>query len=167
MNALPTFTYPRDEQPLILGRADNPAQRASNMATRGSISRRGDDDDETVLLHFPAQKREADTPAKRFVVKEQARAEAANADAKPNAVPPIRERRSGAVQDPVALRAGLTAEQLDALSTLEQFRWTLRFVRRPLFRAPIPIVFSPDGSRFIVIEDDGSVNENPGFKIRP
>jgi hypothetical protein len=43
----------------------------------------------------------------------------------------------------------------------------LRFVRRPMFLAPIPIVFHRDGVRFAVLEEDGSINENPGFKIRP
>ena len=76
-------------------------------------------------------------------------------------------RKSLTPLDQVTLRAGLTPEQLDALSTLEHFRWTLRFVRRPMFHAPIPILFSPDGARFVVLEADGSVNENPGFKIRP
>lgn len=137
------------------------------MATSGWTRHRNDDEDEKVVLHFPALKREADTAAKRFVFEEQARTDAANADGNPTPQPPIRERRKRAVQDPASLRAGMTPAQLDALSTLEQFRWTLRYVRRPMFRAPIPMVFSPDGSRFVVIEDEGSINENPGFKIRP
>lgn len=76
-------------------------------------------------------------------------------------------RKALTAQDQVTLRAGLTPQQLDALVTLEHFRWTLRFVRRPMFQAPIPILFSPDGDRFVVLEADGAVNENPGFKIRP
>jgi len=63
-------------------------------------------------------------------------------------------------------RAGLTPAQLDALTTLEFFRWELRFVRRPLFQDPIPVVFNRDGKRYAVLEPDGSLNENPGFKIR-
>ena len=79
-----------------------------------------------------------------------------------------RERRKPITeQDQAALRNGLTPAQLEALATLEQFRWKLRFVRRPMFHDPVPIVFSPDGSRFIVLEGDGTINENPGFKIRP
>lgn len=79
-----------------------------------------------------------------------------------------RERRSKIDQESAAeLRAGLTHEQLAALHTLEHFRWTLRFVRRPLFQVPVPVVFAPDGTRFAVLEADGTVNENPGFKIRP
>ncbi len=78
------------------------------------------------------------------------------------------ERRKALTeQDHATLRAGLTPEQLGALATLEHFSWTLRFVRRPMFQAPIPILFSPDGTRFVVLEADGTVNENPGFKIRP
>ena len=76
-------------------------------------------------------------------------------------------RKTLTPQDQAALRDGLTPEQLDALVTLEHFSWTLRFVRRPMFHAPVPILFSPDGTRFVVLEADGSVNENPGFKIRP
>lgn len=79
-----------------------------------------------------------------------------------------RERRSQLDEESAAeLRAGLTAEQLLALHTLEHFQWTLRFVRRPLFQTPIPVVFARDGKRFAVLEADGTVNENPGFKIRP
>jgi len=78
-----------------------------------------------------------------------------------------RERRNASEQaSAVALRAGLTREQLDALTTLEHFRWELRFVRRPLFLEPIPVVFHPDGERYAVLEADGSLNENPGFEIR-
>lgn len=104
--------------------------------------------------------------AMRFVLEDQARGtsgKAANAD-----VVPYRERRSpAAAQDKLTLRTGLSAQQLDALATLEQFHWSLRFVRRPIFLAPIPIVFSPDDTRFIVIEADGTINENPGFTLRP
>ena len=79
-----------------------------------------------------------------------------------------RERRKQDAQAQAAtLRAGLTPAQLKALQTLEDFRWTWRFVRRPLFLAPIPVLFAPDGSRFVILEADGSINENPGFKLRP
>ncbi len=78
-----------------------------------------------------------------------------------------RERRKHDAEAHAAtLRAGLGQEQLAALHTLEQFNWTLRFVRRPMFLAPIPMVFSPDGSRFVVLEADGRINEDPGFKLR-
>lgn len=79
-----------------------------------------------------------------------------------------RERRKQDAQALAAtLRAGLSGAQLKALDTLEQFGWTLRFVRRPMFLEPIPVVFAPDGSRFVILEGDGRINENPGFKLRP
>jgi hypothetical protein len=79
-----------------------------------------------------------------------------------------RERRSTILQEDTSeLKAGLTPQQLETLHTMEQFHWRLRFVRRPMFQAPIPIVFHRDGVRFAVLEADGTINENPGFKIRP
>jgi len=79
-----------------------------------------------------------------------------------------RERRSSIIQEDTSeLKAGLTPQQLATLHTMEQFHWKLRFVRRPMFMAPIPIVFHRDGVRFAVLEADGTINENPGFKIRP
>lgn len=77
-----------------------------------------------------------------------------------------KQERRRSVDDPASLRAGLTPQQTTTLETMEQFHWSLRFVRRPMFLAPIPILFSRDGSRFVVLEADGSINDNPGFKIR-
>lgn len=77
-----------------------------------------------------------------------------------------RERRRRDPLDPAALRAGLTAPQVEALATLEQFGWTLRFVRRPMFMDPVPVAFDRQGGKWVVIEADGRLNENPGFKIR-
>lgn len=78
-----------------------------------------------------------------------------------------RERRRDAPMDPEALREGLTAAQAKALETLEQFGWTLRFVRRPMFMDPVPVAFDRDGEKWVVIEPDGRLNEDPGFRIRP
>lgn len=77
-----------------------------------------------------------------------------------------RERRSPAPPDTVTLRAGLTQEQARAIATLETFGWTLRFVRRPLFRDPVPVLFDKAGSRWLVVDGDGTLDENPGFEIR-
>lgn len=77
-----------------------------------------------------------------------------------------RERRAAGERSVAELRKGLTREQLDALHTLEQFGWTLEFVRRPLFQLPVPVVFDRKRQRFVVLEPDGSLNENPGFAIR-
>lgn len=75
-------------------------------------------------------------------------------------------RRQIENQDAAALRAGLTPQQLSALETLESFQWTLRFVRRPMFMDPIPVVVDRTGQRHAVLRPDGSLDENLDFKIR-
>ena len=77
-----------------------------------------------------------------------------------------RERRQTGDLDNDALRAGLTPAQLNALGTLEHFGWSLRFVRRPMFLDPIPVLFHRDGKRFVVLEADGTLNEAPDIRIR-
>ncbi|MCC7635426.1 hypothetical protein [Stenotrophomonas rhizophila] len=68
--------------------------------------------------------------------------------------------------DDARLRAGLTAEQRQALETLEHFGWQLRFVRRPLFRDPIPVLFDRSGERYVVLQPDGSLDESQTLKLR-
>ena len=77
-----------------------------------------------------------------------------------------RERRQTGELDVELLRAGLTPAQLNALGTLEHFGWTLRFVRRPMFRDPVPVVFHRDGKRFVVLQADGTLDETPDLVIR-
>lgn len=68
--------------------------------------------------------------------------------------------------DPAQLRAGFTFEQKQALETLEHFGWHLRFVRRPLFRDPIPVLFDRSGKRYVVLQPDGSLDESQTLKLR-
>ena len=77
-----------------------------------------------------------------------------------------RERRSHTAPDATARRAGLTAAQTEAIATLELFGWELRFVRRPLFRDPVPVLFEKNGTRWGGVDGDGNRDENPGFEIR-
>ncbi|PBS13911.1 hypothetical protein CMZ82_03370 [Lysobacteraceae bacterium NML93-0792] len=56
--------------------------------------------------------------------------------------------------------------QLVTLEALEIFGWRLAFVRRPLFQAPIPVLFDRDGTRHVVIRDDGTLDEHPTLKLR-
>lgn len=77
------------------------------------------------------------------------------------------ERRSTAsTQDADALRAGLTPAQLMTLEALEIFQWRLAFVRRPLFRAPVPVLFDREDTRYVVIEEDGTLDEQPTLQLR-
>ena len=75
-------------------------------------------------------------------------------------------RKRAPACDPVALRDGLTPAQLTTLEAMEIFRWRLAFVRRPLFQAPIPVLFDKDETRHVVIREDGTLDEHPTLKLR-
>ena len=79
-----------------------------------------------------------------------------------------KERRSNKPLslDPELLSEGLNADQLKTLSTLRHFNWTLKFVRRPMFRDPIPVLVDRERKRLLVIEPDGSINEDPNIALR-
>jgi len=69
--------------------------------------------------------------------------------------------------DPQVLSEGLNPAQLRTLSTLQHFHWTLEFVRRPMFRDPVPVLFDRERKRYLVIEPDGSISEDPPIGLRP
>lgn len=77
-----------------------------------------------------------------------------------------RERRSSGEQTAARLRQGLTPAQLRALETLEQFHWTLAFVRRPMFQDPVPVVSDRSGTRRAVLRADGTLDESPDLQLR-
>jgi hypothetical protein len=85
----------------------------------------------------------------------------------PAKAPATPERRKAPpAQAPESLRAGLTPAQLMTLEALEIFQWRLAFVRRPLFQAPIPVLFDREDTRYVVIEEDGTLNEQPTLQLR-
>jgi len=75
-------------------------------------------------------------------------------------------RRDAASADPARLREGLAPAQRVTLEALEIFGWRLAFVRRPLFQAPIPVLFDKEGTRHVVIREDGTLDEHPTLKLR-
>ena len=77
-----------------------------------------------------------------------------------------KERRHNPERDSASLRRELNEAQRLELASLERFGWELKFVRRPMFQTPIPVVFDGDRRKFAVLEPDGTLNENPGFEIR-
>ena len=76
------------------------------------------------------------------------------------------ERRGNKVAIPPNLSAILTRDQSVALRKVENFGWTLAFVRQPLFETAIAVVASPDRQRYAVLESDGELNMNPQIVIR-
>lgn len=84
----------------------------------------------------------------------------------PTRAPSMPERRTTPAPAPESLRAGLTPAQLMTLEALEIFQWRLAFVRRPLFQAPIPVLFDREDTRYVVIEEDGTLDEQPTLQLR-
>lgn len=75
-------------------------------------------------------------------------------------------RRVAPPADATQLREGLTPPQLVTTEALEIFGWRLAFVRRPLFQAPIPVLFDREGTRHVVILEDGTLDEHPVLTLR-
>lgn len=75
-------------------------------------------------------------------------------------------RRDAPPAGPTGLRDGLAQPQLVTLEALEIFGWRLAFVRRPLFQAPIPVLFDKADTRHVVILEDGTLDEHPTLKLR-
>jgi len=80
---------------------------------------------------------------------------------------PQRERRNAPSPASRVLERLLNSAQIQTLRSLEHFGWELKFVRKPLFQPSVPIIFDADRRHFAVIEEDGTLNENPQFTIRP
>ena len=85
----------------------------------------------------------------------------------PGTAPRTPERRKGAPKmDDATLLAGLTPEQQATIHTMETFHWRLKFVRRPLFKISIPVLFNREGDRYVVVNEDGTIDENQALKLR-
>ena len=78
-----------------------------------------------------------------------------------------KERRKVDKVRMAAMKAELNAAQLDTLRDLEGFGWELKFIRHKPFQPPIPVVYDNERMRYAVLNEDGSLDENPGFEIRP
>lgn len=77
-----------------------------------------------------------------------------------------REKRKGEKPIPDNLNKLLNPIQMAALRQIEGFGWQLRFVRRPLFQDPVPVVYSADGTKIGLLEEDGRLNMEVEIKVR-
>ena len=77
------------------------------------------------------------------------------------------ERRNSPHHSCRELRRQLNEAQRDALGELERYGWELKFIRRPLFQPIIPVLLDPDRKAYAILEEDGRLNAQPPFVIRP
>jgi len=76
------------------------------------------------------------------------------------------ERRHYQASSASALRYAINDDQREQLRVLEQFGWSLKFVRRTPDGMPLAWVYDPDHRRMAVIETDGALNEAPSASVR-
>jgi hypothetical protein len=67
------------------------------------------------------------------------------------------EKRTGEQAHNDELRKQLNAEQRMTLGELELLGWSLKFVRRPLFQEPVPVVVSNDKDEIGLLDADGKI----------
>ena len=78
----------------------------------------------------------------------------------------VRERLKLERRPSPGLKRQLNEDQRIALADLEKFGWELKFIRRPMFQQPIPVVFDSSRQHYAVLNPDGTLDEDPGFDIR-
>jgi hypothetical protein len=78
----------------------------------------------------------------------------------------VPERRKAEGRATITLRRDLNQDQQIALAELEKYGWELKFIRRPMFQQPVPVVFDSDRKSYAVLLPDGTLDHNPGFNIR-
>ena len=72
--------------------------------------------------------------------------------------------RRGESRPANALKKELNLAQIGALSTLEQFGWYLKFVRRHPPAPPVAVLCDPDTHKFAILDAEGELHENPVFE---
>jgi hypothetical protein len=76
------------------------------------------------------------------------------------------DKRKGDQPVPDDLHEYLSYAQLALLNTIEGFGWSLKYVRRPLFREPVVVVTNPEGNTIGILEEDGRLNLDPAIDTR-
>ncbi len=76
------------------------------------------------------------------------------------------ERRIGVRPIPGNLREILTDLQKGALNQLENFGWSVAFVRRIGIPSPVVVVEGPLPRQYGVLQSDGFLNQDFAFTIR-
>lgn len=77
-----------------------------------------------------------------------------------------KERRKGMDSIPRGLEGYLNASQVDTLNEVARFGWELKYVRRPLFMEPVPILYNRNMDRYAVMEIDGCLNRSIEVALR-
>lgn len=77
-----------------------------------------------------------------------------------------KERRKVSESHSVELRSFLNTDQRISLQQMENFGWSLKYVRRPLFMEPVAIVFHRGILEYAVLDLDGTLNRAGDVDLR-
>ena len=76
------------------------------------------------------------------------------------------DKRKGGEAIPENLRQVLTPEQMNTLNEIKPLGWKLKFVRRPLFLEPVPVLSNASNDQIGVLDPDGKINIDTDVKLR-
>ncbi len=68
-----------------------------------------------------------------------------------------KDKRKGGTPTIDEMRAQLNEAQHQALTELELLGWTLKFVRKPMFQDPVPVVMSKKSGQIGQLDSDGKI----------
>jgi hypothetical protein len=78
----------------------------------------------------------------------------------------INEKRTSEAELPDNALGMLTEMQRISLRRIENFGWTLKFIRHPSFEPPLVVVENSTGISVGVLDEDGGVDMSPKILLR-
>ncbi|MEP5764231.1 MAG: hypothetical protein ABJ308_06545 [Halieaceae bacterium] len=75
-------------------------------------------------------------------------------------------RRTGIAPIPTDLDEYLNDMQVSGLRQVEKIGWQLKFIRRPVFEAPVVVLAWRSGKRLALLEQNGRLNERANIHDR-
>ncbi|HBE93096.1 MAG TPA: hypothetical protein DDW55_11440 [Gammaproteobacteria bacterium] len=76
------------------------------------------------------------------------------------------ERRGITEQLPDDVYGRLNTDQILALKLVEEYGWSMKFMRRPFDQEPTYVLFNNTTQQYAVLDEDGTINRESGIKIR-
>ena len=77
-----------------------------------------------------------------------------------------REKRKGNISIPENLQEILSEEQRQSLPGIKCLGWEPRFLRKPLFMAPVLVMYNANDGRTGILDEDGRLIIQTKIKVR-
>jgi hypothetical protein len=77
-----------------------------------------------------------------------------------------REKRKSNISIPENLQEMLNKTQRQALPGIECLGWEPRFLRKPLFMAPVLVMYNATDGRIGILDEDGRIRIQTNIKVR-